>query len=302
VRRALFLAFGALAATAPAATAGPGCRPFSQRTVASGLGSLENLEFDARGGMFISASTSKAIDRLTPDGRVSTTLANVNSPGGLRKRGRYLYFNTGDAAQSGVLSLADGTLSRYDLRTHQVSVRAPGLTMPNGLVFLPGGDAAVSRDLGSGTGITRIRSRDPGHPWFNWAALDDTNGMAVDRSGRTLYVDQTFTAESAVYRISIRDPRRMSVVARLGDGGGVPKGLDDLTIDRKGDLFLAANSAGEVIRLNPRTAARCVIGTGFQNPSSLKFGRGRGWRSDSLYVTGFDGTVRELRPPPRLHP
>jgi sugar lactone lactonase YvrE len=299
VRPALLLALGALAAAAPAATAGPGCRPFTQRTVASGFGSLENLEFDGRGGLFLSASTSKAIQRLTPDGKVTTTLANVNSPGGLRKRGRYLYFNTGDAAQSGLAGSSDGTLSRYDLRTRQVSVRAPGLTMPNGLVFLPGGDAVTSRDLGSGTGLTRIRHRDPGHPQFRWAALDDTNGLAVDPSGRWLYTDQTFTADSAVYRISIRDPRRMNVVAHLGESGGVPKGLDDLTIDRKGDLFLAANSAGEVIRLNPRTGARCVIGTGFQNPSSPKFGRGRGWRSDSLYVTGFDGTVRELRPPPR---
>jgi sugar lactone lactonase YvrE len=269
--------------------------------VASGFGSLENLEFDGSGGMFLSASTSKAVLRITPHGGISTVVANVNSPGGLRKRGRYLYFNTGDAAQSGVLSLSDGTLSRVDLKTHRVSVRAAGLTMPNGLVFLPGGDAVTSRDLGSGTGLTRIRRRDPGHPQFRWAALDDTNGLAIDPSGRWLYVDQTFTADSAVYRIRISDPRRLNVVAQLGDGGGVPKGLDDLTIDRRGDLFLAANGAGEVIRLNPRTRARCVIGTGFQNPSAPKFGRGRGWRSDSLYVTGFDGAVRELRPPPRAH-
>jgi sugar lactone lactonase YvrE len=295
----LAVAFG-LPAAAPtvASAAQPGCVPYTQRVLASGLGSLENLEFDGGGGMFLSASQPKAIQRLTRNGHVSTVVPNVASPGGLRKRGRFLYFNTGDSAQSGVLGLSDGTLSRYDLVTHRVTVRAPGLTMPNGLVFLPGGDAVVSRDLGSGTGITRIRAKDPRHPWFGWANLDDTNGLAVDPTGRWLYVDQTFTADSAVYRISIAEPHRMSVVATLGDAG-VPKGLDDLTIGRRGDLYLAANGAGQVIRLNPRTGARCVIASGLMNPSSLKFGRGRGWPVRSLYVTSFDGTVRELTPPRR---
>jgi hypothetical protein len=85
------------------------------------------------------------------------------------------------------------------------------------------------------------------------------------------------------------------VVATLSDPG--PKGLDDLTIDSNGILYVAANLTGEVIRVDPASGKHCVIASGMQNTSSLKFGRGPGWRADSLYVTGFDGIVRELAPP-----
>jgi hypothetical protein len=62
-------------------------------------------------------------------------------------------------------------------------------------------------------------------------------------------------------------------------------------------LYVAANVAGQVIRLDPATGEHCTIVTGLQNPSSLKFGRGPGWNKAHLYVTAFDGTVRELIPP-----
>jgi hypothetical protein len=160
---------------------------------------------------------------------------------------------------------------------------------------LPNGDFVVSRDIGSGTGITRVPANDPAHPQTNWAKLDDQNGMAVDPTGTWLYADQTFTPDAAVYRIRIADPSDKSVVATLADPA--PKGLDDMAIDARGILYVAANGTGEVIRLDPSTGAHCTIVTGLQNPSSLKFGRGPGWHSDRLYVVGFDGAVRELTPP-----
>jgi len=278
-----------------AGAADPACTGWTQKTVKSGLGSLENLEFDGTGGLLLSASGPQAIERLTPDGNVTTLVPGVNAPGGQRVVGRTLYFNTGDSAQSGLTSMADGTLDRFDLDTHVRSTFASGLTMPNGLAILPNGDFVVSRDLGSGTGITRIPVGDPAHPQSNWAMLDDQNGMAVDPTGTWLYAVQTFTPDSAVWKIRIANPSDKSVVASLS--GRTPKGLDDMTIDAAGVLYIAANGAGEVIRLDPATGAHCTIVSGLQNPSSLKFGRGPGWATDHLFVTGFDGAVRELTPP-----
>jgi sugar lactone lactonase YvrE len=293
------LALTALVAAVPASAAAPtGCTPWQQKTLKSGLGSLENLEFDGSGGLLISATDQHAIERLTPDGKLTTLVPNVNAPGGQRLVGHTLYFNTGDSAQSGFANTPDGTLERFDLETHQRSTFASGLTMPNGLAVLPTGDFVVSRDIGSGTGITRIPRNDPAHPQANWARLDDQNGMAVDPTGTFLYADQTFTLDSAVYRIRIGDPSDMKVVATLYDSG-IPKGLDDMTIDSKGVLYVAANVAGQVIRLDPATGEHCTIVTGLQNPSSLKFGRGPGWNKAHLYVTAFDGTVRDLIPPAR---
>ena len=108
---------------------------------------------------------------------------------------------------------------------------------------------------------------------------------------------ETFAPESRVYRIRITNPARIGVVASLV--GSVPKGLDDMTIDRRGRLYITANIAGEVIRVNPRTGAHCVIASGLRSPSAVKFGQGPGWSKRSLYVTGFDGAVIRLAPPAR---
>jgi streptogramin lyase len=271
------------------------CVPWSASTVLSGQGLLENLVFDGRGGLLLSASGQGAILRLDRNGELATLIDDVYAPGGLRVRRGVLYFNTGDAAVSGVQGIADGTIDRFRFETGRRTTWARGLTMPNGLVFLPNGDAVVSRDLGTGTGMTRIRARDPDPPQFNWARLDDSNGMAVDPTGRWLYTVETFTPESRVYRIRIANPARIEVVASLG--GARTKGLDDLTIDRRGRLYITANIAGEVIRLNPSTGATCVLASGLRNPSAVKFGRGPGWSKRSLYVTGFDGAVTRLTPP-----
>jgi hypothetical protein len=295
---ALLAVVAALPANAGAAA--DFCAPWQQKTLKSGLGSLENLEFDGTGGLLLSASGPGAIERLTPNGAVSTLVPNVNAPGGQRLIGRTLYFNTGDAAQSGLAGTADGTLDRFDLDTHVRSTFATGLTMPNGLAVLPNGDFVVSRDIGSGTGITRIPAGDPGHPQANWAQLDDQNGMAVDPTGTWLYAVQTFTPDSAVWKFRISNPSDKSVVSALA--GPTPKGLDDMTIDRAGVLYIAANGVGEVIRLDPATGKHCVIVSGLQNPSSLKFGRGPGWAANHLYLVGFDGAVRELIPPASTTP
>jgi sugar lactone lactonase YvrE len=279
-----------------AAGADAACTDWTPRTVASNLGSLENIEFDGTGGLLLSASGPQAIVRMTPDGQTTTLIPNVNAPGGQRVVGRTLYFNTGDSAQSGLMGTPDGTLDSFDLDTRTRTTIASGLTMPNGLAILPNGDFVVSRDIGTGTGITRIPHDDPGHPQTNWAKLDDQNGMAVDPTGTFLYAVQTFTQDSAVYRIRISDPSDMTIVATLSDPA--PKGLDDMTIDPEGILYVAANLTGEAIRVDPATGEHCVIAGGMQNTSALKFGRGPGWRTDSLYVTGFDGVVRELTPPP----
>ena len=287
-------------ATAGAAPATDPCTGWTLKTIKSGLGSLENIEFDGSGGLLLSASGPQAIERLTPDGNVTTLVPDVKAPGGQRVVGRTLYFNTGDSAQSGLAGTPDGTLEKFDLDTGVRTTFASGLTMPNGLAILPNGDFVVSRDLGSGTGITRIPHDDPGHPQANWAQLDDQNGMAVDPTGMWLYAVQTFTPDSAVYRINIAKPSEMEVVATLA--GPTPKGLDDMTIDADGVLYIAANGTGEVIRLDPATKEHCTIASGLQNTSAVKFGRGPGWSAERLYVVGFDGLVRELTPPAKPSP
>jgi hypothetical protein len=104
-----------------------------------------------------------------------------------------------------------------------------------------------------------------------------------------------------VYRVTIADPSKVDRVTTLG-GTVPPKGLDDMAIDGSGLLYIAANSAGEVIRLDPSTKDACVIASGMRNTSAVKFGAGPGWPDTHLFVVGFDGVVRELTPPPGQEP
>jgi SMP-30/Gluconolactonase/LRE-like region len=288
----LFAIGGVLAAlTLPVASAEASpCSPWQGRTLLSGQGWLENLTFDGRGGMTLSALTQGKLLRLLPSGSVSTLLSPVFAPGGQRRRGNALYFNTGDT----VSPAATGTVDRLDLTTGMRSTWTNGLTMPNGLIFLHGGDAVVSGNVPPEIGLTRIPARNPSEPQVGWAKLGDTNGMALDPSGRWLYVDRDppLVADGEVDRVLISDPGIVQVVGRLGTGT-LP---DDMTIDKQGVLYIAAFLAGKIYRLDPRTHSVCAIASNFAGPTAVKFG-GPGWHAHDLYATDATGHVTELTPP-----
>jgi sugar lactone lactonase YvrE len=271
-----------MASAAPASTGNSECSSWSVRTLISGQGWLENLAFDGRGSITVSALSQGRLLKLTRSHKLSTLLAPVVAPGGEIRRGHLLYFNTGDT----VPIAPTGTVDRLDLRTGRHVTWARGLTMPNGLAVLPDGDVIVT---GLATGVTRVPARDPTHPQFNWAAVDGTNGIAVDYSGRWLYVDRTLSSDGEVDRILISHPGRVNVVGRLG--AGVQP--DDMAIDRQGILYVAGFGTGKIYRLDPRTGSSCVIAGGLTQPTSVRFG-GPGWPSGDLFVTDASGHLSEL--------
>ena len=282
----------------------PPCQPWSVQTLASGQHRLENLEFDRHGSLYLSAHEDGQIRRMDPSGQVTTVLSGVPSPGAIRFREdprthrQIMYFNTGNSLQSAELGTPDGTIQRYDRANRVQSTWASGLVAPNGFTFLRSGDAVVSRDLGTGTGITHIPRQPDRYPVEpNWAALDGANGLVVAAPGTYLYTVLTFVPNSPVYRILIADPTQIELVADLGNA----KGLDDLTGDSQGVLYITANGSNEIIRLNPATGNICVIANlltgGPMNPTSVRVGRGPGWSQESVYTSAWDGTVRKLSPP-----
>jgi gluconolactonase len=293
MRRYLLLALVVCLAVSPAVATPSGgrpsaCRGWQVRTLIANQGWLEDLSFDGRGGITLSALTQGRILRFSKSGRLSTVLRSLHAPGGQQRIGRFLYFVTGDT----VTSAATGTIVRLDLRTGRHSTWARGLTAPNALVFLPDGDAVVSRDSQSGTGLTRIPARRPRRPQLGWAPPNDTNGLAVDPSGRWLYTDRTFSSDGEVDRISIAHPRRVQVIGRLGSGV-FP---DDMTLGPRGALYIAGFASDKIYRLDPRTHLSCAIASGIQNPTSLRFA-GAGWPAGRLFVTDATGHLSELTPP-----
>lgn len=285
------------------------------RTIVDGLGRIENLEPDGTGGMLISAGPRDAIERVTPDGNRTTAFADVPGPGGLRVRGQTLYAVTNGNLVDGVTNTPGGKVETFNLRTGERIVYSEGLTAPNGLVLEPDGDAYVSRDagtfdpsdpwvpnvfsggIGSDMHITKIPASDPMHPDTTWSDLPDTNGLDIDKTNTWLYAATTFNINAEVYRVRLDDPSVVEKVADLGSITDPFNGLDDMTFGNDGKLYITANGMGRVWRLDPDTGDRCIIASGLGNPTAAKFGRGPGWPSSHLFVTAWDGELRELIPP-----
>ncbi|WP_433605580.1 SMP-30/gluconolactonase/LRE family protein [Prescottella agglutinans] len=259
-----------------------GCGGWRVETVAQGLEQLENLEPDARGGVYL-AGDSK-VYHVDADGRVSTVVEHMAAPGGLQLDGSGLYF----------LTRQDAKLWQLDTATGQLTDR--GALGGNGLLRLPGGDLLttwVGTEGGPPMGVTRYRS-DSGHVEPNWSPVPRGEGLAASPDGRFVYTDDLFTGQ--IYRVPLDDPERWSVVTRIP---GLLPGADDLTMSRSGVLYVAAHIEGAIYGVDPETGASCVVASGLSNgwqgPSSVRIGRaGDGW---ALYVTSFDGTLRRMHPP-----
>jgi hypothetical protein len=109
-----------------------------------------------------------------------------------------------------------------------------------------------------------------------------------------MYVDQTFTVGGPVVRIPMSNPNATAQIADVSGVGGSPvQLLDDLTMVN-GVLYIPGNGGGDLFSFDPHTMQTCLIATGLGNPSDVTVGTGHGWRRGALFVSGFDGTVREF--------
>ncbi|HWL64856.1 MAG TPA: hypothetical protein VNP73_02685, partial [Actinomycetota bacterium] len=128
-------ALGMLVTAVPPAIGQETCEPWERRTIAEGLDRIENLIPDGKGGMLISAGPRNAIERVTPDGEVTTAYEDVPGPGGLRIIGHTLYAVTNGNIVDGVTDSPNGKIETFDLKSGERNIYSEGLTAPNGLVI-----------------------------------------------------------------------------------------------------------------------------------------------------------------------
>ncbi|MBH0122780.1 hypothetical protein I0Q12_26125 [Rhodococcus sp. CX] len=295
------IAVGAAAVTVlgmvavPTATAEPAaCAPRTVTTVTSGLGVLENLAFDGRGGLLVSDGTlagDGALRRVAPDGTVDTVVDDVTGPGGIVVDGATAYLNVGNTTAAGLADTPDGTIDAVDLDTGERRTVATGLVMPNGLGVLPDGSFLTSRDLGA-VGLSHVPAGG-GEGTVLRTDLGSVNGIEVD--GETVYTVTTF---EGVNRLHVLDAGDLTGPVRSIDlpGPGLLQAPDDLTLGPDGALYIALNLAGAILRVDPETGETCRVAEGIPLVSSVAFGAGPGWDPNTIYTTGFDGTVRAARP------
>jgi sugar lactone lactonase YvrE len=284
------------AATAPEVAAAPDCSnetPARVRTLLSGQGTLESVAVDRRGHLFFTNESS--LMRLDRPGGQPRVMTQIDSPGGIAfdDRGNVIvgYGNSVDNGTVGDQTGPSGLL-RVNPVTGASEVYATGLSMANGVARGPDGSYYASNDVGSN--IDRIQN---GVTERGWSHVDSGNGLAIDTQGRYLYVAQTFRP-AAIQRIDLSDPTNVTqyVVAGPDD---IAAGLDGMTRDDEDRLFVAANGAGQIWRIDPDPAEICVLLRGLpgfpDGPSAVATGSPYGrFPARNLYVVTFDGNLIEL--------
>lgn len=287
--RILALAAAVLALAAPAALAVPDCSPLpTARTLASGQGMLESIAGDARGRLFVSDLRGDRILRL--DGRKATPrvlTSGIAAPGGLVFDGAgRLVAGFGDSVPVGQADDGQAGLERIDADTGERRLITLGLGMSNGVARGPDGSYYASNDFAGD--VDRVRR---GSVQADWAKLESSNGLAVDTANRFLYVAQTFT-DAAIKRVDLSEPGRVRTYFRApaADANAL---LDGMARDGANRLYVAANGAGEVWRID-RDRTACALVRRLRNPSSVSFGGGGAFPTRNLYVVAFSGVVVEL--------
>jgi sugar lactone lactonase YvrE len=293
---AAFLGLPAIAHAVPDCEQQP-----AQRVLATGHGKLESVSADERGHLFFTDADAGQLLRMNRrHGEPRVLVDGITAPGGLAwLPDGTLLVGYGDAIATAANGAQDpqAGLIRVDPRTGEHSVYADGLAMANGVVRASNGAIYASADVGT-AGIDRILG---GDVTPSWAKIDSPNGLVVDPRERWLYAAQTFVP-AAISRIQIANPSHIETWFQAPPED-TAAGLDGMTRDAAGNLYVAANGGGAVWRVDTDAQACALAHMPPLGPSAVAFGsapsthRGRplGFGPRNLYVTTFQGELIQLK-------
>jgi SMP-30/Gluconolactonase/LRE-like region len=282
----------------PAARAVRECGPLPRPSVLrAGCGLLESVIVDREGRLFFTSQTWQgrsrgALLRLdAPDASPVPVALGIPSPGGLALAddGR-LIVGFGDSPAGGLIGNVSprAGLLLVDPAGGDAEPWVSGLGMANGVARAPDGTVFASNDFGAH--LDRVAP--DGTVQRRWAKVASANGLVVDPTGRYLYAAQTFT-RAAIKRIEIAHPENVTTHARPPVAAALSL-LDGLAIDEAGRLYVAANGAGQIWRVDPNGAI-CAIARGLGSPSAVAVGRRDSpFPAANLYAVTFGGDVVEI--------
>jgi sugar lactone lactonase YvrE len=293
----------AAALTGPAdAMALPDCPTLpTVRTLLTNQGRLESIVGDERGRLYYTDLSNDRLLRLDGPGQQPKVLAtNMARPGGLAfdSDGGLIVGFSGGAA-SGVPGNGMAGIFHVDRNTGAKRVFISGIDQANGLARAHDGTLYTSNDIDGEI----VRVGPTGSVTRHWADVDSANGVVIDRSERFLFAAQTFTP-AKIARIEIAHPTNATTFFAASPQD-FAAGLDGITRDGAGRLYVAANGSGEVWRVGTDAHA-CALARGLMLTSSVGFGGGGAFDRHNLYAVSFQGRVVELAgvtdTPPEVSP
>jgi hypothetical protein len=261
---------------------------------------IENLAFDRGGGLLATAFHAGHVLRFTPDGKSSLLLDTHEGFGGVAG----VTIGPDGDARIGVENGSVGEIWRFSIDdpSSHTAIPTPE-NETNGMAFDEQGNL-YSTDFASSPYLVRYADREP-TTWRPWSTTYGYNGLWFDEQNRSLLGSVTLDGNSRIMRISIDRPDDAATVAQLSSGAtswppavdphpdlskpAAPKWLDDLTLGPDGLIYVAAHVTGEVLRVDPRDGASCVLLSGLHEPTSVRFARQFGTHDGNAFVGELGG-------------
>jgi gluconolactonase len=283
----------ALSAAPTTAGAAPDCATVPPpRTIVSGLGRLESVIADRQGRLYFveTGNPGRLLKLSEPGAEPQVLVGGIENPRGLAfDRDGTLYLGFGGDGVTSQLTLNAGLL-RVDPRTGDHSVYVTGLEMSNGVAVGPDGVVYASNDFG-----THIHRVIDGRVENKWSPVLSANGLVVDSTGTYVYAAQTFQP-AAIARVPIAHPENPETYVQAAPED-IAAGPDGMTRDARDRLYVAANGAGQVWRVDEQRRI-CTLWRGLPfplGPSAVAFGSGtKRFPGANLYVVNFNGELIEL--------
>jgi sugar lactone lactonase YvrE len=278
----------------------------------------ENSLF-ASGSLWVTDSSDTAVKRFAPDG---TLIGIVPGPGGGLAEGKRgeIYAGVGNGLPGAALESGASAVVRFDPDAgpdYPLTLVSQGFHMANGMVLGHEHVLFVSNDVNEGLIAIDLRNPDT---LANWSLVNDlwgANGLVVDPEGKNLYAAITFDQRSPIYRVPLDEPDAYEVAAELSFGfaslepavydDGDPdaallgvKGLDDMTRDRHGALYVVANGLGQLLRVDPDSGESCLLADGLSHASSVSIAPENTDFADGIqhtfdfYVSQFTGDISRV--------
>ncbi len=234
----------------------------------------EGIAFNGEGDLYVAGDRS--LWRVSRDGAV-TKIAELYSNLGLAAIGSrdILMADFGPTSRFSHGPNADGIVWRITPEGEKTRVVDGGIGDPNFVLVRPDGSFLVTDDatdeifLVDTTGTVTLYTDAVGHP----------NGVALSADGFTLYVAQIFTSLQPL----VVDDRLWAVPLENGVPAGEPEVIanlgeqaanDGLAMDELGRIYVAANGAGQIWRVDPATRATVLVAENMPGVASLAFGAG----------------------------
>jgi sugar lactone lactonase YvrE len=255
----------------------------------------EGIAFNGEGDLYVAGN--RALWRVSTDGEVAQ-VAELYSNLGLAPIGErdILMADFGPTNRFDTGPNDDGIVWRITPEGAKTRVVDGGIGDPNFALVRADGSFLVSDDA-----TDEIFLVDPqGRLTLFTDAVGHPNGLALSADGSTLYVAQIFNSlrplviDDRVWALPLEDGQPAGlphVIARLGDGAA----NDGLALDSLGRLYVAANGAGQIWRIDPTTRETMLIAEGMPGVASLAFGQGE-FDHQAIYATSTrTGRVWEVK-------